>query len=74
MVAWVLVSILTVLFIGLLTVNMLWLYKKKQPRDIDGRATKYEMEGNPCYEATAVKQTSDTETQLYEIIGEDRAS
>ena len=61
-VAWVLVSILTVLFTGLLSVNMimLWLYKKRQDRDMEGRERKYDMEGNPCYEAmtTAVKQTT----------------
>ena len=68
MMAWVLVSILTVLFTGLLTVSMLWLYKKRHTRDIDGKATKYEMEGNPCYEATAVKQTTDTEIHLYETV------
>ena len=73
-VAWVLVIILTVLFTGLLTVSMLWLYKKRHTRDIDGRATRYEMESNPCYEVTAVRQTSDTETSLYDVIGEYRAS
>ena len=63
-VAWVLVSTLTVLFTGLLSVNMimLLLYKKRQARDME----KYEMEGNPCYEATAVKQTTDT--HLYEAV------
>ena len=67
-VAWVLVSILTVLFTGLLSVNMimLLLYKKRQDRDMEGRERKYEMEGNPCYEATAVKQTTDT--HLYEAV------
>ena len=67
-VAWVLVSILTVLFTGLLSVNMimLLLYKKRQDRDTEGRERKYEMEGNPCYEATAVKQTTDT--HLYEPV------
>ena len=68
-VAWVLVSILTVLSTGLLTVLVLWLYKKRQSRDIDDRAPKCEMEGNPCYEATAVKQTTDVEkTHVYEAV------
>ena len=68
-VAWVLVSILTVLFIGLLTVIVLWLFKKRQSRGIDERAPKFEMEGNPCYEATAVKQTTDVaETHVYEAV------
>ena len=67
-VAWVLVSILTVLFTGLLTVSMLWFCKKKYTRHIDGRTTKYEMEDNPCYEATTAKQTTDTEKHLYETV------
>ena len=68
--AWVLVSILTVLFTGLLTLNitLLWLYKKRQARDVDGRDTKYKMEDNPFYEATEVKQTTDVETHVYEIL------
>ena len=68
-VAWVLVSILTVLFTGLLSVVLLlWMFKKRQARDTstDNSTPKYEMEGNPCYEATAVKQTTDT--HLYEAV------
>ena len=67
-VAWVLVSILTVLFTGLLSVVLLWMFKKRQARDTstDNSAPKHEMEGNPCYEATAVKQTTDT--HFYEAI------
>ncbi len=62
MVAWTLVSILTVLFTGLLSVNMivLWLYKERLEKATEGRESKYEMEGNPCYDTTAVKQTTDT--------------
>ena len=67
-VAWVLVSILTVLFTGLLSVVLLWMFMKRQARDTstDNSTPKYEMEGNPCYEATAVKQTTDT--HLYEPV------
>ncbi len=67
-VAWVLVGILTVLFIGLLSVVLLWMFKKRQARDAstDNSTPKYEMEGNPCYEATAVKQTADM--HLYEVV------
>ena len=56
-VAWVLVVILGVLFIGLLSVVLLRIFKKRQARDTstDNTTPKYEMEGNPCYEATAVK-------------------
>ncbi len=66
--AWVLVIILTVLFTGLLSVVLLWMFKKRQARDTrtDNSTPKYEMEGNPCYEATAVKQTTDT--HLYESV------
>ncbi len=67
-IAWFLVSILTVLFTGLLSVVLLWTFKKRQARDTstDNSTPKYEMEGNPCYEATAVKQTTDT--HLYETV------
>ena len=67
-IAWFLVSILTVLFTGLLSVVLLWMFKKRQARDTstDNSTPKYEMEGNPCYEATAVKQTTDT--HLYEAV------
>ena len=67
-VAWVLVVILVVLFTGLLSVVLLWIFKKRQARDTstDNTTPKYEMEGNPYYEATAVKQTTDK--HLYEAI------
>ena len=70
-IAWVLVGILTVLFTGLvLSVVLLWIFKKRQARDTrlstDNSTPKYEMEGNPCYEATAVKQATDT--HLYETV------
>ncbi len=67
-VLWVLVSILTVLFTGLLSAILLWMFKKRQARDTstDNSTPKFEMEGNPCYEATAVKQTTDT--HLYEAV------
>ncbi len=67
-VAWVLVSILTALFTGLLSVVLLWMFKKRQARDTntDNSTPKYEMEGNPCYEVTAVKRTTDT--HIYEAV------
>ena len=66
--AWVLVVILGVLFTGLLSVVLLWMFKKRQARDTstDNTTPKYEMEGNPCYEATAIKQITDT--HLYEAV------
>ena len=74
-IAWVLVSTLTVLLIGLLSFNVivLWLYKKRhcQRRAVESGRRKYEMEGNPCYETTAeAKQT--TEMHHYESIKEAR--
>ena len=66
-VAWVLVSILLVLFTGLLSVVLLWMFKRMaRDTSTDNSTPKYEMEGNPCYEATAVKQTIDT--HLYEAV------
>ena len=67
-IAWVLVIILTVLFTGLLSVVLLWTFKKRQARDTstDNSTPKYKIEGNPCYQATAVKQTTDT--HLYEAV------
>ena len=68
-VVWVLVSILTDLFTGLLSVVLLWMFKKRQARNTstDDSTPKYETEGNSCCEATAVKQTTDT--HLYEAVG-----
>ena len=62
-VSWALVGILSVLFTGLLTVLVLqWLVKKRQlNRDTHNKTSKFEMEGNPCYEANQVKQTTDEE-------------
>ncbi len=67
-IAWFLLSILTVLFTGLLSVVLLWMFKKRQARDTstDNSTPTYEMEGNLCYEATVVKQTTDT--HLYEAV------
>lgn len=75
-VAWILVSILTVLFTGLLTVNIivLWVYKKRQARD---NVTLYDMEDNLSYQAMAteveqtakLKHTTEAETYVYEQVG-----
>ena len=71
-VAWVLVVILMVLFIGLLSVVLLWMFKKRQARDTstDNTTPKYEMEGNPCYEASVERARA---TPSYEVIREGRA-
>ena len=74
-VAWTVAAVSMVLFVVLLTVNitMLWLrYKKRQAKDNNVEAPMYEMEGNPCYEAASMKQTTDStgvqEVHLYERV------
>ena len=72
-IAWVLVSTLTVLLTGILSVNVivLQLYKKRQGRAVESGRRKYEMEGNPCYETTAAAKQN-TEMHHYESIREAR--
>ena len=74
-VAWTVAAVSMVLFVVSLTVNMtmLWLrYKKRQAKDNNVEAPMYEMEGNPCYEASSMKQTTDStgvqEVHLYERV------
>ena len=73
-ISWTLVAILTVLFIGSLTINiiMLWIYKKRQSKDNNVETVMCEMEGNPCYETSNLKKTADTaglqETHVYERV------
>ena len=74
-VAWTVAAVSMVLFVVSLTVNitMLWLrYKKRQAKDNNVEAPMYEMEGNPCYEATSMKQTTDStgvqEVHVYERV------
>ena len=76
-VAWTVASVSMVLFVVSLTVNitMLWLrYKKRQAKGNNVEAPMYEMEGNPCYEAASVKQTTDNtgvqEVHLYERVNQ----
>ena len=76
-VAWTVAAVCMVLFVVLLTVNitMLWLrYKKRQAKDNNVEAPMYEMEGNPCYEAASMKQTTDStgvqEVHLYERVNQ----
>ena len=76
-VAWTVAAVSMVLFVVSLAVNitMLWLrYKKRQAKDNNVEAPMYEMEGNPCYEAASVKQTTDStrvqEVHLYERVNQ----
>ena len=78
-VAWTMAAVSMVLFVVLLTVNitMLWLrYKKRQAKDNNVEAPMYEMEGNPCYEAASMKQTTDStrvqEVHLYERVNQNK--
>ena len=71
------ISMSALLFIGSLTIIMtllaLCVYKKRQARGKSAtQFPEYEMEVNPCYEASGMKQITDTEVQemyVYEIIG-----
>ena len=70
--AWALFGVVTVLFIVSLAVNVimvaLWVYKKREVKGQTVRPSEFEIEGNPCYEATQMKQTTETETHIYETV------
>ena len=73
-VAWALFSLMTLLFIGLLSLNVtiLCIQKHKQKQDNTARATvtAYEMDGNPCYESSKIDHNTNR-TNLYEPIEND---
>ena len=79
-IAWTLVAVSTFLFLGLLTINMimLCLYKTRQVKDKIESQTMCEMEGNPCYEASNVKRTTEREVveevHLYERVNQNTTS
>ena len=80
-VAWTVATVSMVLFVVSLTVNitMLWLrYRKRQAKDNNVEAPMYEMEGNPCYEAASMKQTTDStgvqEVHLYERVNQNKTN
>ena len=52
----------------------MWLYKKRQARDKNTKVSEFKVEGNPCYEATEMKQMGDAETHVYEMVREKRAA
>ena len=75
---WILFALMAILFSGSLTINVIVLafvvYKKRQVGGENGqRSERYEIEGNPCYEATEMKQSSEREEHIYEIVREKRA-
>ena len=78
-VAWTVAAVSMALFVVSLTVNitMLWLrYKKRQAKNNNVEAPMYEMEGNACYEAASMKQTTDStgvqEVHLYERVNQNK--
>ena len=77
--AWILFAMMSILFSGSLTINMIVLaflvYKKRQVGGENGQHSEYKIEGNPCYEATEMKQSStiESETHVYETVREKRA-
>ena len=64
-VAWVLVVVLIILLTVTLTVYtiVLVVYRQRHMRQFDLQAPVYEMEGNPCYEATQVTLTMASEME-----------
>ena len=75
--AWILFTMMSILFSGSLTINVIVLafliYKKKQVGGEKGQRSEFEIEGNPCYEATEMKQSSESEAHVYETVREKRA-
>ena len=64
---------MTLLFIGLLSVNVviLCIQKCRQKRvNNTAQAPAYEMDGNPCYESSKISNT--LETDIYESIETER--
>ena len=74
--AWILFAMMSVLFSGSFTINVIVLlflvYKKRQVGGENGQHSKFEIEGNPCYEATEMKQSSESEAHVYETVRENR--
>ncbi len=66
-VAWALLALMTLIFIGTLSVVILLrMQKHRQNRDIPAEAPGYEMDGNPCYESSKMDTTYGT--NVYEPI------
>ena len=75
--AGILFAMMSILFSGSLTINVIVLaflvYKKRQVGGEKGQRSEFEIEGNPCYEATEMKQSSEREAHVYETVREKRA-
>ena len=78
-IAWILFAMMSILFSGSLTINMIVLaflvYKKRQVGGEKGQRSEFEIEGNPCYETTEMKQSCavESEAHVYETVREKRA-
>ena len=78
-IAWILFAMMSILFSGSLTINVIVLvflvYKKRQVGGDNAQRSEFEIEGNPCYEATDMKQSSavESEAHVYETVREKRA-
>ena len=74
--AFLLIAITLAVFIVSLTINMIvlavWLNKKRMTRDKNAKVSEFEIEGNPCYAATQMKQTDDAQAHVYEMVREKR--
>ena len=75
--AWILFAMMSILFSASLTINVIVLpflvYKKRQVGGKNGQCSEFEIEGNPCYEATEMKQSGESEAHVYDIVREKRA-
>ena len=79
--AWILFAMMSILFSGSLTINNIMIvliflvYKKREVggEKFIGQRSEFEIEGNPCYEATEMKQSSESEAHVYETVREKRA-
>ena len=76
--AWILFAMMSILFSGSFTINVIVLvflvYQKRQVGGENGqRSEEYKVEGNPCYEATEMKQSCESEAHVYETVREKRA-
>ena len=72
----IVITIMVTSFIVSLSINMIVLtarlYKKRKTTDKNTKLSEFEVEGNPCYEATEMKQMGNAETHVYEIVREKR--
>ena len=74
--AWILFAMMSFLFSGSLTINVIVIvflvYKKRQVGGEKSQCSEFEIGGNPCYEATEMKQSSESEAHVYETVREKR--